>query len=859
MSNDSESGFYLGEPSKHERKDIEKGENQEGGENVNIKYIYKIETEGEEEEKNDLFFGDEDLSSECCCCTRYKFKISVLFLLFMISSLILGYILAVGLLNFVFYPQVYQWISLFEKSSSVHICFTIFGLISDFGYSYFLFLMAFVIVDGFMDKAIKQILGIKKLFIDGKRKIKLCFVVTYIIFTIIFSILSILCFTLDYGVFFLLVISLPSMFCCVSCVGICNVCDAYKDENDDEDQKELGIRSMFPLMEDFYITNVANRHNTDKEKCSSRQFYVPTFLFITMGQIYMMVVAGMKYNEVGSTERAGIVIGIIIRIFMLPKLFDFNLFDSIVNFKRTMYIIRSNKVIPPEDFRKIPRFIKENDGIETEDFKEELDVFYAMMKFKELYGKESSKKFTSFIVAAFLFIAGLISAIVLAIYVSKKEMPNVTSLSYKENTTKWERNKVGTSLSTKPFCDISSDLAKSMHSDDIAMLTVLPRLYKVHNGKCFIKPKLRGVFSSTMKYIFGQDYEDHNITIMCYTRTQFPYLVISSGKFTKELIDQYDPSDITILPEQFSANSSDFFSVPNPLNNNLAKDELKKLQSCLAKGEVCDEEWEEYINEYWESYDIDSNEQLPGLEQYQINVEDDVVIQPSFITKNGDKLSSTHFIVGGGFENKFGYGFLMENTIRVYLPYVLENFIPLYSWATSLFRDSLNRFTKFTYYFLYSEYLAGSEIRELSRLIAKFNMSNDALFMVGHSISGATIKEMSYITDIKGIVLEASNGRGIASSEAVEDFVRTDKTNKVANIYSDGMLLSGVDNDFEINGMLPNHFYNPNVYDTACQFSVSCSYTYKYVPFCKQVLNQGNADPIEKFNEIVDAYNEAEL
>ena len=396
-----------------------------------------------------------------------------------------------------------------------------------------------------------------------------------------------------------------------------------------------------------------------------------------------------------------------------------------------------------------------------------------------------------------------------------------------------------------------------------AMLTVLPRLYKIHDGKCFIKPKLRGVFNNTMKYIFGPKYQEDNITILCYPRTQFPYLVISSEKLTNELRSQFDQSEITNLPVQFPAESQDFYSVTNPLSDVRAKNEYKQILECKSKGGECNEEWETYINKYWSfpmSYDIDSNEKLPGLEQYQINIDDDdVVIQPSFITKNGDKLSGTHFIVGGGFEDRYGYGFLIENIARVYLPYVLENFIPLYSWATSLFRNSLNRLTKFTYYFLYVEHFGSSEIKELSHLLTKFNMSNEVLFLAGHSISGSTIKELSYITDIKGISFESSKGRGIASADADKSFVQmTDKTNKVANIFSDGMLLSGYDEDFGVNEMLPSHFYNPNVYDTACQVVVSCSDTHKYVPFCKQVLTQGDSDPIKEFNDIIDSYNNAE-
>ena len=296
------------------------------------------------------------------------------------------------------------------------------------------------------------------------------------------------------------------------------------------------------------------------------------------------------------------------------------------------------------------------------------------------------------------------------------------------------------------------------------------------------------------------------------------------------------------------------------LNDNRAKTEHDILTECLSKGEQCLYEWDEYINKYWESYDIESNEQLPGLEQYQININDKTIIQPSIVTESGSKLSGTHFIVGGGFEDRYGYGNLLENFARFCIPYILNNCIPLYSWANAYFRNSFNRLTKFFHYYFYVESIGTNEIGTLSHLLTQFNMSNEALFMVGHSISGSTIKEISYITDIKGIVFEASNGRKIASHAVDGNFHQLkENTNKVANIYSNGMILSGNDNDFSVNGMLPHNFYNPNVYDTACQVAVSCSQTMKYIPFCKQVLTQGGNDPIQKFNEILDAYEKSEL
>ena len=821
----------------------------------------------EGKEGNELIMGDIDDSCECCCCTWYKFKIYVLFFIFFVSTFFVNYFIGVGLLNVVFYPQVYQWISLFEKSSPVHICFTVFGIISDFGYSYLLFLMALVISKGTIDNIYKQISTTKETFIDGNMKLKPCFLATYISLTVFFVIIVVLCFVFEYAIFYVIVIFLPLTFFGMSIFGCITSCYTYCAE----DTVSLQFISLyFPQFKDFFASNIANRENEDKECCSSRLFYIPVFLFILMGQIYNMTVAGMKFKDVGATERAGICIGIIIRIVMLPRLFDLNLFDTIFNFKRTFYVITDKDLekkkkelencgLSIDELKKQVELCKDNPYVNQEQLKQARGAIEIMEKAQKNFDEKTLDKVISFGMASVLFIAGSISLIVLSIYVTLKKMPNVTNVAYEKNSEYWIRTKAGAAVPTKPFCKITPDLTSSFGIDDIAMLTVLPRLYKIHNGKCFIKPKLRGVFNSTMRYIFGQYYENDKITIMCNSRAHFPYLVISSEKFTNQLETQYDPQNITALPEQFAAESNDFFSDIDSLDSKRAENELIELKTCISKGGTCYEEWDEYTKKYWESYDIDSNEQLPGLEQYQINIDDDVVIQPSFITNDGEKLSGTHFIVGGGFEDRYGYGFLIENTVRVYLPYILENFIPLYSWATSLFRNPLNRLTKFTYYFLYAEYFGSSEVKELSHLLTKFNMSNEALFMVGHSISGATIKELSYITDIKGIAFESSNGRGIASSAADESFVQmSDMTNKVANIYSDGMLLSDYDSDFEINGMLPKHFYNPNVYDTACQVVVSCSETYKYAPFCKQVLTQGGSDPVKEFEEIIESFNKSD-
>ena len=81
-----------------------------------------------------------------------------------------------------------------------------------------------------------------------------------------------------------------------------------------------------------------------------------------------------------------------------------------------------------------------------------------------------------------------------------------------------------------------------------------------------------------------------------------------------------------------------------------------------------------------------------------------------------------------------------------------------------------------------------------------------------------------------------------------------DHTNQIANIYSASCILTGQDDEFAVNGQLPDKFFNPNVYDTACLTITACSSTKQYFPYCNQVLNQHGEDSVMNFNEVIDAY-----
>ena len=246
---------------------------------------------------------------------------------------------------------------------------------------------------------------------------------------------------------------------------------------------------------------------------------------------------------------------------------------------------------------------------------------------------------------------------------------------------------------------------------------------------------------------------------------------------------------------------------------------------------------------------------MKGLEQYQIPITDDYIFQPRFKYQNDTLLSGTHYIVGGGIENQWGYASIIENTLGVLILDIFGSFLPFFNIAYDYFKEMYNFFSEFGLTLIYVECISTNEIREFGQLINHFNFSNNNLYMIGHSISATTMKEVSYLTNISGIAFEGSRTLGLAQFRMDDSFpISNQKLNNMANIYSGSSYLSGEDQEFQLNGALPNNFVNPNVYDTACLTAVACSSTEKYIPFCQQVLNQHGEDPMSNYNELINAY-----
>ena len=517
----------------------------------------------------------------------------------------------------------------------------------------------------------------------------------------------------------------------------------------------------------------------------------------------------MNYNSYHTIGKIGIIIGIIFRIFYLPKSIDLNLFDTILHIKKITGMFKN--------------------------------------------------KFLFYFIIALYFIASIV-LITISIVSRTYDYPYIDYLSF-ENRKDYPFIK-STYRQTPDvpygFCRTITD--DGLNTVDLSMLSTLPRLYGItDNNVCYLKPKFRGVFNSTMKYIFGSNYSSKNIRIYCWAKMHDPYLVITSEENYMNSLNSYSEDDVIIINNQESfepITSEEYFNDTLHLcDSGLANSECKSLQKCIETGNSqCDDEWSLFTNKYWQAQSEDYNANMKGLEQYQIAINEDFIFQPGFIFNN-TLLSGTHYIVGGGVENQWGYASMIENLLNVVYIDIFGSFLPLFNFVYNIFQEIFNTFSEFALTFIYIESISSKEMLEFSNLINHFNISYNNLYFVGHSLSATTMKELSFLTNISGIAFEGSKGIGYAQFRVNDSLaLSSHNLNNIANIYSGSSLLTGEDTEFRHNGALPNKFYNPNVYDTACLTMVTCSTTEQYVPYCKQVLNQNGEDPLSNYNELLDAF-----
>lgn len=436
-----------------------------------------------------------------------------------------------------------------------------------------------------------------------------------------------------------------------------------------------------------------------------------------------------------------------------------------------------------------------------------------------------------------------------------------------ENNQTWFKSNNGHIITPQGFCFAKAQNDGIFQTDDLAMLTTLPRLYNISkDGKCYLIPSKRGLFNSTMKYIFGKNYEDDGIRIMCRKMSHYPFLIITSDKILNQTLSYYpNKKNIKLLEKQFDIKNTNYFE--NHQFTDLdddGKSLLSKYENCVKnKGTTsCEREWDTFTQYYWPNMHTDKYEDIKGFEKYQINIDSNMIIQPSFITENGELLAGTHYIVGGSFVDKYGSGLMYEMFLRSLMPEIMDNFLILFSAIRQMKRDVFLGLEWLNRQIFYIELVSLHEMSSISDLYLQFNFSHQSLFAVGHSISGTAFKGASFFNDIQGIVFESSNGENNINLN--DDFNRkklkdtiSNSFYQITNIYSSSNIYSGNDENCDVNGILPDRYLNPDVFDTACLTAITCSNTMKYVPLCKQVLfSLEGKTPEEEFEKSFKAYQD---
>jgi hypothetical protein len=564
----------------------------------------------------------------------------------------------------------------------------------------------------------------------------------------------------------------------------------------------------------------------DDDKCKSNKKSILYKSLITIivliGQIIGII------NAYNSNVSFGIYL--LFRLCFLKSALDYNIIDCIYNFKRTLKVIGNSKKI-------------------------------------------------SFILMFVFYVIGTIIAIGIIIFTHTYDLIEVKNIGYIQNDEKWISDNY-TKYNIPQFCFTTGTVDTMYKTADFAFMATLPRLYEKYNNTCRIKPSMRGVFNTSMKYIFGPNYMEQGITIYCYPHAHDPYLVITSELLFEEVkntvadIDEYE-----VVPNVTHYESIPFFDVDTLCQDGIAQDQCSNLKSCISTNSQCKEEWGNYTNAYWESYT--SNKEFKEYANYEITIpsskseynleeKDKFHFFPTLMKRNNSDINITgqHFVVGGGFEDIWGFSFLAEIGARTYFPLLFESIIPFYAIYGSVLPE-----------FFKENELHNSDLFAIVRnqqdehnhfrdIVSKFLFNITNLYTIGHSISSATMKGFVATNNIPGITFDTmdTNTLAITTDKTIEnedmleafENARASKMienvgEKRSNVYSDGAWFSSVDDSYEINGKLPKIFKNPNVYDTACLTAAVCSETKKYVPLCQQVLNQHGNDPIKKFQEILDA------
>ncbi|KAK8847923.1 hypothetical protein M9Y10_018971 [Tritrichomonas musculus] len=245
----------------------------------------------------------------------------------------------------------------------------------------------------------------------------------------------------------------------------------------------------------------------------------------------------------------------------------------------------------------------------------------------------------------FVIIVYAVAVVLFVVFFSvlhNKTITSIKSATYIENNSKWYKLSNQPNYPIQGFCLLKANENDDLKTEDFAMMTTLPRLYSfTKSGKCYIKPSMRGLFNTTMKYIFGADYEEHGIEIFCTKLSHDVTLVIRSEKSLNEAIKSYTRMNKTVkvLKKQFDVKNRDCIS---------------------EQKDNCEKEWDIFTQYYWPNMYSNEYADFPGFGRYQIKIDSDLIFQPSFITSDNKLMFGNHYIVSGSFEDKWGIGLYIE-------------------------------------------------------------------------------------------------------------------------------------------------------------------------------------------------------
>ncbi|KAK8837374.1 hypothetical protein M9Y10_036807 [Tritrichomonas musculus] len=188
-----------------------------------------------------------------------------------------------------------------------------------------------------------------------------------------------------------------------------------------------------------------------------------------------------------------------------------------------------------------------------------IDIVLNRKKVMKLMKKKNVRVIFWITLTCYIFL--FISFIIIFCITRRSIYATVDRSRYYENEGTWYKYDENFTMNPEPFCYGKSLNDGTLQTADFAMMTTLPRLYGINEeGRCYIKPSKRGLFNSTMKYIFGREYEKDNIRIFCKKIFHDPILIITSDKILESTMKHFSATNITKIEAQFNITNKNYFN-----------------------------------------------------------------------------------------------------------------------------------------------------------------------------------------------------------------------------------------------------------------------------------------------------------